>query len=257
VKPAQFCLLLLAVLLAPAFTLAQLPNRQPGGPPSASPTTPNNEPDAPPPSAAPERSKVIYIADFELDSADASADSRQTLTALGKESDSLPPINAPTKTVSPTTQAHHIEKVMSDNLLKDFAKAGYTAKLLHASDPRPDDGILIEGVFAEVAPDNRLRRAVLGGSLSSATWQIYVAAKDFAHFTAPLYSLDPADPHGDKPGAVIVLNPNADAAKFSVEADPSDKTIKQTAQRITADLVKRIAAAAKSENEPLNRYAKP
>ncbi len=56
---------------------------------------------------------------------------------------------------------------------------------------------------------------------------------------------------------MIEVNPNADAVKYSIEADITDKDIKQTAQRISADLVKRINAAVKSENDPLNRYAKP
>jgi len=148
---------------------------------------------------------------------------------------------------------------MSDNLLKDFAKAGYTTKLLHPSDPRPDDGFLITGVFARVGDDNRLRLAVIGSGQGAETLQLYVAAKDLAHFTPPLYTADPTDANANaaKPGAVIEINPNADAVKYSIEADVTDKDIKQSAQRISAELVKRITAAVKSEGEPLNRYAKP
>ena len=146
---------------------------------------------------------------------------------------------------------------MSDNLLKDFAKAGCTTKFLRPSDSRPDDGFLITGIFAQVGEDNRLRRAVIGSSQNAETLQLYVAAKDLAHFTPPLYTADPADANSAKPGAVIGVNPNADAVKYSIAADITDKDIKQTAQRISADLIKRINAAVKSENDPLNRYAKP
>jgi hypothetical protein len=45
--------------------------------------------------------------------------------------------------------------------------------------------------------------------------------------------------------------------KYSIEADITDKDIKRTGQRISAELVKRINAAVKSEGDPLNRYAKP
>lgn len=146
---------------------------------------------------------------------------------------------------------------MSDNLLKDFAKAGYTTKLLRPSDPRPDDGFLVAGVFAQVDADNRLHRAAIGSGQSAETLQLYVAVRDLAHFTPPLYQADPADSSGSKPGAVIEINQNADALKFSIEADITDKDIKQTAQRISAELVKRINAAVKSEDEQLNKYAKP
>jgi hypothetical protein len=148
-------------------------------------------------------------------------------------------------------------KLMSDNLLKDFAKAGYVAKVLRPNDPRPDDGFLIAGVFTQVDADNRLRRAVLGSGEGAETLQLYVAARDLAYFTPPLYQADAADASGTKPGAMIEINQTADAVKFSMEAEVSDKDIKQTAQRISAELVKRINAAVKSENEQLNRYAKP
>jgi hypothetical protein len=225
-----------------------MPDRQPGGSPggaqSGSPNIPENS--APP--AAPERSQRIYIADFELDAAGVHA-------AAGPSA----PDGASPKTDASATRAQHLVKLMSENLLKDFAKAGYTTKLLHPSDPRPDDGFLITGVFAQVGEDNRLRRAVIGSGQGAEALQLYVAAKDLAHFTPPLYTAGPADgkASGAKDGGAIEINPNADAVKYSIEADVTDKDIKQSAQRISAELVKRINAAVKSEGEPLNRYAKP
>jgi hypothetical protein len=194
----------------------------------------------------PERSLRIYVTDFELDSAGATADG-SSASAVGV---------APKGNTS-AAQAQHLVKLMSDDLLKDFAKAGYTAKLLRPSDPRPDDGFLIAGVFTQVGADNRLRRAVIGSGHGAETLQLYVAAKDMAHFTPPLYQTDAAEASGTKPGAVIEINQTADAVKFSMEADVTDKDIKQAAQRISAELVKRINAAVKSEDEQLNRYAKP
>jgi hypothetical protein len=230
VRPSRkFLPALLAAFLAPQFVCAQMPNRpsgaSPNGPPSAEPPS---EPEPPAQSDKPQISRAVYITDFELDSAD-----------------------------QPATQAQHILKLMSENLLKDFAKAGYAAKLLKPSDPRPDDGFLVTGVFARVGHDNRLRRAVLGAGQSAEPLQLYVAAKDLAHFTAPLYQPDPTDASATKDGAAIVLNPNADPVKFALEADLGDKTIKQTAQRIANELAKRINTVAKSDYEPLNKYAKP
>jgi hypothetical protein len=249
-RSQQLLLLLLAVLLTPQFAFAQMSGRQPGGSPGGYPggaqPGPPNIPENPGPPAPPERSQRIYVTDFELDSTAAIADAS-----------AAPPASASPKADGSAARAQHLVKLMSDNLLKDFAKAGYTTKLLHPSDPRPDDGFLITGVFAQVGEDNRLRRAVIGSGQSAETLQLYVAAKDLAHFTPPLYTADPADANSARPGAVIEVNPNADAVKYSIEADITDKDIKQTAQRISADLVKRINAAVKSENDPLNRYAKP
>jgi len=240
--------LLLLVVLTPQFAFAQMPNRQqgsaPGVYPGGAPPGPPKISDTPAPPAEPERTQRIYVTDFELDSRVASADAGST----------------PPNSNASAAQAQHLVKLMSDNLLKDFAKAGYTTKLLRPSDPRPDDGFLIAGVFTQVGADNRLRRAVLGPRQGAETLQLYVAAKDLAHFTAPLYQTDAAnsgDASGAKSGAVIEINQNADAAKFSMGADVTDKDIKQTAQRISAELVKRINAAVKSEDEQLNKYAKP
>lgn len=256
-RSRQFFLLLVAIFLAPQWIFAQAPDRQqgsyPGGPPSAAPSAP----EAPSPSATPERSPVVYITDFELDSALEVADSSQAASGAPQGSGSVPPASGSPKTSGAPAQAQHIVKMMSDELAKNFKKAGYTTKLLRPSDPRPDDGFLITGVFAQVGPDNRLRRAVLGSAQGADALQLYVAVQDFAHFTPPLYQLDPTETSGPKAGAAIQLNPNAESAKFSMEADITDKTVKQTAQRIAADLAKRIEAAAKSAYEPLNRYAKP
>ncbi len=208
------------------------PGSSPGSYPGGAPSGPPNIPDNPAPPATPERTQRIYVTDFEFDSDNPAADAS-------------------------AARAQHIVKLMSDNLLKDFTKAGYTAKLLHPSDPRPDDGFLITGVFAHVGEDNRLRRAVIGSGQSAETLQLYVAAKDLAHFTPPLYTVDPSGASDAKRGAVIELNPNADAVKYSIEAGITDKDIKQSAQRISAELVKRITAAVKAEGDPLNRYAKP
>jgi Domain of unknown function (DUF4410) len=250
-RSRQFLLLLLAVFLVPQFVFAQMPGRQPGGSPGGypggAPPGPSNIPDTTAPSAMPERSKVIYVTDFELDSARATTDAS-----------SAPAAGVSPKANGSTAQAQRLVKVMSDNLLKDFAKAGYTAKLLRPSDPRPDDGFLIAGVFTQVGADNRLRRAVLGSGQGAETLQLYVAAKDLSHFTPPLYQTDDAaSVSGTKSGAVIEINQTADAVKFSMEASVSDKDIKQAARRIGAELVKRINAAVKSEDEQLNRYAKP
>src|SRR5277367_549911 len=259
--PFLYPLLLLLVCLAPQFAFAQVPNRQPGSSPGAYPggaqPGPPNIPDTPAPSATPERSQRIYVTDFELDSSVAAADPSSAPGASPLGNDSSAPARVSAKGNATAAQAQHLVKLMSDNLLKDFAKAGYTTKLLRSSDPRPDDGFLIAGVFTEVDVDNRLRRAVLGSGQGAETLQLYVAAKDLAHFTPPLYQADAADASGTKPGAVIEISQTADAVKFSMEADVTDKDIKQTAQRISAELVRRINAALKSEDEQLNRYAKP
>jgi uncharacterized protein DUF4410 len=232
-----------------------MPDRQPGANPNGPPSAQPSEPESSQPSPTPEHSRVVYITDFELDSVALSPDSNHAASTAPRESDATPPASSSPQTNASAIQAQHIVKLMSDELAKDFKKSGYTAKFLRPSDMRPDDGFLITGIFAQVGPDNRLRRAVLGSSERAEPIQLYVAAQDFTRFTPPLYQPGPTD-GGTQATPAVQLNPNADAVKFSIEADVTDKDIKQTAQRITAQLVKRMNAA-KSGYEPLNKYAKP
>ena len=123
VKPLQFFLLLLVVFLAPQFLRAQMPSRQPGGPPSGPPAMPDasGEPAQP---AVPERSSVIYVTDFELDSADSSAEPAPARSAARPTNDSAPQVSTSAKATHLAAQAQHIIKTMSDNLLKRFRQGG-------------------------------------------------------------------------------------------------------------------------------------
>jgi hypothetical protein len=248
--------LLFAVFLAPQFVLAQMPDRQPGDNPNIPPSAQPSEPESPQPPPTPEHSRVVYITDFELNSVAQSADSNHAGSAP-QASDTPPPASNSPQTNASAIQAQHIVKMMSDELAKDFKKSGYTAKFLRPSDPRPDEGFLITGIFAQVGSDNRLRRAVLGSSQGAEAMQLYVAVQDFTRFTPSLYQPGPTDDGGKQASPAIVLNPNADSVRFSIETDLTDKAIKQIAQKLTAELAKRMNAVAKSGYEPLNKYAKP
>lgn len=243
-------------MLAPQFLLAQMPNRSPGRDPNGAPSAEPSESEARSPSTAPEPSRVVYITDFELDSIARSAGSNAAASGTPPAADTTPASNSP-QTNASAIQAQHLVKLMSDELAKDFKKSGYIAKFLRPNDTRPDEGFLITGIFAQVGPDNRLRRAVVGSGQGDEALQLYVAVQDFTRFTPPLYQPDPTDHGGPQASPAIQLNPNAGAVKFSIEADVTDKAIKQTAQRIAAESVKRMNAAAKSGYEPLNKYAKP
>lgn len=234
-----------------------MPNRQPGSNPNGPPSAEPSDPEAPSPAATAEPSRVVYITDFELDSIAQPADPNQAAAVAPQTNGPAPPVSNSPQANPPAARAQHIVKLMSDELAKDFKKAGYTTKLLRPSDARPDDGFLIAGIFAQVGPDNRLRRAVLGSGQGAEAMQLYVAVQDFTRFTPPLYQPDPTDDGGTQARPAIQLSPNAEAVKFSIEADITDKAVKQTAQRISAELVKRMDAAAKSGYEPLNKYAKP
>ena len=69
-----------------------------------------------------------------------------------------------------------------------------------------------------------------------------------------LYKTSETEDSTKHPRAVIEINPEADPEKFPIDANASEKVVKQTAQRITNEMVKRINAGPKYEQlKPLRK----
>ncbi|MGA7626410.1 MAG: DUF4410 domain-containing protein [Candidatus Acidiferrales bacterium] len=243
----RFFLLLVFVAIAQQIAQAQMPGRQrTGDPPPPPGADPSQEPAATPP--VPQKPKIVYVTDFDWDPG--------TPAAVAVETSAGTPRNGQSATSNGlAAEAQHMVKLMSENLLKDFAKAGYLVKMLHPSNPKPDDGFLIAGVFTQVDSQNRLHRAVISPDQNSSPIELYVAAEDLSRFTVHLYKTSETEDRTKNPRAVIEINPEADPEKFPIDPNASEKAVKQTAQRITNEMIKRIDANPKYEQ--LNRYAKP
>ena len=114
---------------------------------------------------------------------------------------------------------------------------------LGANDPNPRGGILVHGVFTEVDEGNRIHRAVIGFGTGSVTMSLYVTMSDLAQPERPLYNLADNESSGKKPGAVIAMNPFVAAAKFVIEKNAPEKTVKKTASDISAQIVVHLKMA--------------
>jgi len=124
---------------------------------------------------------------------------------------------------------------MSITLVRELEKAGYAARRLRPGEARPEEGVGINGVFAEADEQNRLRRAVVGDAPSVGKMELFVGVSNLARPEQALYAL--ADPKGEnKPGAVITVSSYAPVAKFEMEKNATEKTVKDTASTIVADL---------------------
>jgi hypothetical protein len=210
--------------------------------------------------ANPDKAITVYIKDFELDAADVTTDQSRVGNGPLHGNGPLRRATGTGKSNDPAAEAQHVVKLMSDNLVEDFTKAGYTAKVLAPGDYRPAVGILITGVFTELDEGNRVRRAVIGFGAGAAT--------DLAHPEQALYQSEANDNSGKKPGAVITMNPYVAAAKFVMEKDATDKTVKKTVKQITTEFDKRMKTSTATTTswppekppaaqDPLNKYAKP
>jgi len=91
-------------------------------------------------------------------------------------------------------------------------------------------------VFTQQADEgNRLHRPVIGFGSGQATMQLYVTLTDLASPQKPLYESAEKGTSKDKPGAII-MNPYVAAAKFVMEKNASEKTVKSTAAEVSKEV---------------------
>jgi Domain of unknown function (DUF4410) len=170
---------------------------------------------------------MIYVSDFELDAENFQADQGRTKIVqrprlLKKD---------------PATEAKKLINDMANDIVNDLKKAGYKAERWSASDPKPDTGVWVHGVFTELDEGNRIRRAVIGFGAGESKMDLYVAMNDLAHPEQPLYNVSESGDSGKKVGAAITINPYVAAAKFVMEKNAPEKTVKKTAGEISQDLL--------------------
>jgi hypothetical protein len=129
---------------------------------------------------------------------------------------------------------------MAADIVNDLKKAGFKAERMGTTDARPSTGVWVHGVFTELDEGNRLHRAVIGFGAGETKMDLYVTMNDLAHPDQPLYNVAESGDSGKKMGAVITMNPYVAAAKFVMEKDAPEKTVKKTASEISAEIIKRL-----------------
>ena len=188
---------------------------------------------------APDKSKIVYVSDFELDAVNADG-------KLEKSVPAIPPSTAPQldpkREQGPVEQAGRLVDFMSTTLIKELEKAGYTAHRLRPGETRPTDGIRISGIFGEPDEQNRLRRAVIGTIAGDGKMSLFVGIGNLARPDQALY--EGADPTSseNKAGTIITVSSYAPVAKFEIEKNTTEKAVKDTAEGIVADLTALLTA---------------
>jgi hypothetical protein len=212
---------------------------------------PAASPSPPPRLADLDKSKIIYVADFDAAAA-ATPGARAVDGPVDSGSTASPRLNGTDAALS-ASAGQRVPRMMSDALVHDLRKAGYKTKLLGASEARPEDGMLISGVFVQAGKDGHLRRASLGAGDRTTDILIHATTTNLFHVAKPLYAAG-ADNS-------ITLNPDVAVLKFNLGKDLSDKAIKKAAEQVVTEL-QRISLQAESEglggsSDPLNKFSKP
>ncbi len=186
---------------------------------------------------------VIYVAGFDLAAADIKSE-KGLLPAPPKLplpfGDGGPSLVGSHK--DPQKLARDLVNEMSEALMEDFFKAGFTARRLTSTNNLPTSGWLVRGVFTEVNQGNQLQRAVIGFGKGKTDLQVVVDIADLAH-GAPkkFYELNTNAHSGKLPGAgpMIVLCPAGAAARFVIAGGDLNRNVKQTAEQIVKEVGKR------------------
>jgi len=231
---------------------------------------------------APANAPVVYVSDFELDvyhnwlmmrpsqrSAGSASSAPSSKPAAGSAEQSAGASSSPgqgTPSASPQSsagstpgqpqqdstrldpdaelrsRANALINVVAQNVVRALRESGYEAHRLRGNRPRPENGLLIRGVFAESDEQNRARRLLFGGPSTSPKMILYVGVNNLKNPDQPLYELANPPAPDSRYGPVITVTSYSPAVRFELAKKPSDDEIADVAGQIAADLTKLLAA---------------
>ena len=179
------------------------------------------------PQTATSSKPTVYVSDFEIDAVPSESGNRMA---------AAPQAGAQAPDDDPRKQASRLVELMSTKLVAALRKAGYTAVRMHEGDARPDSGVRIRGLFAEIDNENHWRRAVIRTAGDSGKMQAVVSVANLARPDQALYEIANLPGNENKPGAVITLSPYVPLTKFDLSKDASEDVFRGVAARIVNDL---------------------
>jgi hypothetical protein len=166
---------------------------------------------------------TVYVSDFEIDV--------------------LPPPPGATRPEDdPRKQASRLVELMSTKLVGALQKAGYPAVRMHGGDARPDKGVAIRGLFAEVDDENHWRRALIRTATDSGKMEALVVVANLAKPDQALYEIAHLPGNDNIPGAVITLSPYVPLTKFDVSKDAKEDVFQRIAPQVVNDLTALLSA---------------
>ena len=179
------------------------------------------------PQTATSAKPTVYVSDFEIDVVASVFESRIV---------AAPPAGGQAPEDDPRILANRLVELMSTKLVAALRKAGYTAVRMQSGGARPDSGVQIRGLFAEIDGENHWRRAVIRTGTDSGKMQAVVSVANLAKPDQALYEIANLPGNENKPGAMITLSPYVPLTKFDLSKDANEDVFKRIAARIVNDL---------------------
>ncbi|RUL79040.1 DUF4410 domain-containing protein [Dyella choica] len=175
---------------------------------------------------------VVYVSNFELDALpEQDGNASRGLLGGALQGGLL------RRHKDPQAQAQEISALMAETLTKDLKKAGIDARRTQPGAELPKTGWNVHGVFLSVDQGNVARRAMIGFGAGHSSLQVAVAIDDLAKPGQSLQSVAEGS-GGHMPGAIIMLNPYAIAAKVVLAGRDQEKAVKNAAKQIADTIVR-------------------
>jgi hypothetical protein len=176
---------------------------------------------------------TVYVADFEIDVVPTPGGSSR---AQGSAATPSSQAERPNPEEEARKLAGRLVELMSSKVMAALQKAGYSAVRMHRGDARPESGVQIRGVYAEVDNENHWRRAVIRNADDSGKMQALVTVANLSKPEQKLYEIAQLPGNEDKAGAVITLSPYVPLSKFDLSKDAKEDVFQKIAPRIVDDL---------------------
>jgi hypothetical protein len=140
----------------------------------------------------------------------------------------------------PAVRARKLIDFFTQTLVQTLQKSGYVAKAAQGS--RPDEGVMLRGIIAEVDPMSRVRKAILGSDSPNAKFALYVASINLARPEQPLYQISSLQDQDPRFGPIITLNNYIPMTKYELVKDPTEDDIRKICGDIAVNLGKLLKA---------------
>jgi uncharacterized protein DUF4410 len=180
---------------------------------------------------APSKSTVVYVTDFELEVVPAKDEKPPV-----RGGTPAPPTPDQKKKETAAEQAKRLVDGLASHLVTALEGAGYTVHRLRPADPRPESGVRIQGVFAQVDEQSRIRKAILGSGLEPPGLQLFFSVGNLARPDQEFYAISGPKSADNKFGPVITVSPYAPVAKLDVDREANDQALKDLSAKMVADL---------------------
>jgi hypothetical protein len=142
---------------------------------------------------------------------------------------------------TPRAQAARLVDLAARTLVRGFEQQGYAVRRMRGIATRPDRGIIVRGVFAELDETKTLRRTVIGGAVTTPNMLVYVGIGNLAKPEQTMYTIV-APPTADNVGPAISLSVYAPIGRYELEREPSEESVKSFANGVAADLTRLLNA---------------